>query len=167
MKIELEKWSEDNKSSLIRVCKVVDRRFLSNRSPYPYTESDADWWLNKTKEEDGVKGIYRAVIVDGKIVGNISVEKKTDVRMRDAEIGYMLMPQESSKGIMTTAVEQICNIAFEELDIIRITGLVYAPNSASRKVLEKNGFTQEGNLKNAVCKDGQVYDLCVYGKCIG
>ena len=28
MKIELEKWSEDNKSSLIRVCNVVDRRFF-------------------------------------------------------------------------------------------------------------------------------------------
>jgi len=69
-----------------------------------------------------------------------------------------------SKGIMTEAVRQICKISFSELDIIRITGLVYAPNIASRKVLEKNDFVQEGLQRNAVFKDDKVYDLCVYGK---
>ena len=65
---------------------------------------------------------------------------------------------------MTEAVRQICKISFSELDIIRITGLVYAPNIASRKVLEKNDFVQEGLQRNAVFKDDKVYDLCVYGK---
>lgn len=65
---------------------------------------------------------------------------------------------------MTEAARQICRLAFEALDIIRITGLVYEPNIASRRVLEKNGFTLEGIMKNAVVKDGNVYDLCVYGK---
>ena len=58
----------------------------------------------------------------------------------------------------------ICEIAFAELDILRITGLVYAPNVASQRVLEKNGFVKEGIQRNAVCKDGEVYDLCLYGK---
>ena len=35
---------------------------------------------------------------------------------------------------------------------------------ASRKVLEKNDFVQEGLQRNAVFKDDKVYDLCVYGK---
>ena len=65
---------------------------------------------------------------------------------------------------MTEAVGQICDIAFSSLDIIRITGLVYEPNSGSRRVLEKNGFLLEGTMKNAVVKEGRVYDLCVYGK---
>ena len=65
---------------------------------------------------------------------------------------------------MTEAARQICELAFASLDIIRITGLVYEPNIASRRVLEKNGFTLEGMMKNAVVKDGNVYDLCVYGK---
>ena len=65
---------------------------------------------------------------------------------------------------MTEAVRQICEIAFSELDIIRITGLVYAPNIASRRVLEKNAFIQEGLKRNAVYKNGNIFDLCVYGK---
>lgn len=61
-------------------------------------------------------------------------------------------------------MRKICQEAFEQLDIIRITGLVYAPNIASRRVLEKNGFELEGVLKNGVLKNGAVYDLCIYGK---
>ena len=83
---------------------------------------------------------------------------------KDGDIGYLLLTEYWSKGIMTEAVRQICEIAFSELDIIRITGLVYAPNVASQRVLVKNGFIQEGLQKNAVWKEGRVYDLFLYGK---
>ena len=116
------------------------------------------------KESEGRKGVFREIVVKDKIVGNISVEQKDDVYRKDAEIGYSLLQEESSKGIMTEAVRQICDIAFQELDIIRITGLVYEPNIASRRVLEKNGFILEGMMKNAVIKNGQIFDLCIYGK---
>lgn len=53
---------------------------------------------------------------------------------------------------MSEAVRQICEIAFEELDIVRITGQVYEPNAASRRVLEKNGFELEGILKKQFLK---------------
>jgi len=49
------------------------------------------------------------------------------------------------------------------LDIIRITGLYYEPNTGSRRVLEKAGFSYEGTMKNAVVKDSKVYNLCVMG----
>lgn len=65
---------------------------------------------------------------------------------------------------MTEAVRQVCRIAFAELDLVRITGLVYADNAASRRVLEKNGFVQEGCRKNAIVKNGILHDECVYGK---
>ena len=116
------------------------------------------------EEHDGKDGIFRAVLVDGTIVGNISVEQKSDVYGKDAEIGYLLITEKWSQGIMTEAVGQICNLAFSSLDIIRITGLVYEPNSGSRRVLEKNGFILEGILKHAVVKDGSIYNLCIYGK---
>ena len=164
MTLELIKWSPALKQELIDICNDVDRTFLSNRLPYPYTEESADWWLGMVSGHDGKDGVFRAISVDGKIVGNISVEQKADVYCKDGEIGYLLLTAYRSRGIMTEAVRQICKISFSELDIIRITGLVYAPNIASRKVLEKNDFVQEGLQRNAVFKDDKVYDLCVYGK---
>ena len=115
-------------------------------------------------EHDGKDGVFRAVLADGKVVGNITVEQKTDVYCKDCEIGYLLLTEYWSKGIMTEAVRQICDAAFSELDIVRITGLVYAPNVASQKVLEKNGFVWEGLQRNAVYKNGKIYDLILYGK---
>lgn len=165
MTIELKTWTFDDKESLIRICNAVDRSNLSDRLPFPYTEESADWWLHMVQEHDGKDGLFRAVTVDGRIVGNISIEQKADVYRKDAEIGYMLMTGEWSKGIMTEAVKQICEIAFTKLDIIRITGLVYERNTASRKVLEKNGFCMEGMMKKAVVKNGSIYNLCVYGLC--
>ena len=32
------------------LCNAVDRTFLSDRLPYPYTEADADWWLRMLAE---------------------------------------------------------------------------------------------------------------------
>jgi ribosomal-protein-alanine N-acetyltransferase len=164
MQIELVKWSPALKQELMNICNKADRTFLSNRMPYPYTEESADWWLGMVSEHDGKDGVFRAIAVDSTVVGNISIEQKADVYCRDAEIGYLLLTEFWSKGIMTEAVRLICEIAFAELDILRITGLVYAPNVASQRVLEKNGFVREGIQRNAVYKDGEVYDLCLYGK---
>lgn len=164
MEIRLEKWSPEDREKLAFVCNQADRSYLSDRLPYPYTVEDADWWLNMVSGQEGKDGIFRSIRVDGEIVGNISVERKADVYRRDAEIGYLLNRDQWSKGVMTQAVEQICKIAFEELDLLRITGLVYEPNAASRRVLEKNGFVLEGIMRNAVTKGGNVYHLCIYGK---
>lgn len=164
MKVTLKKWTPAMKQELMNVCNLVDRSYLSNRMPYPYTDESADWWLGMVTEHDGKDGVFRAIMVDGIVVGNISVEQKSDVYCKDGELGYLLLTDHWSKGIMTEAVRQICEIAFSELDIIRITGLVYAPNVASQRVLEKNGFVREGIQKNAVFKDGQIYDLLLYAK---
>ncbi len=164
MNIILKKWSGELKQELMDICNRVDRSFLSDRLPYPYTEASADWWLGMVSEHDGKDGIFRAIIVDGQAVGNISVEQKSDVYCKDGEIGYLLLTDYWSKGIMTEAVRQICEIAFVDLPLLRITGLVSAPNTASPRVLDQNGFVQEGLQKNAVFKDGKVYDLCLYGK---
>jgi len=163
MKIKLMKYSLADQEGLREVCNGVDRTYIANRVPFPYTKNDAIWWINMAKEHDGKDGIFRLISVDDKIVGNISVEQKSDVFEKDAEIGYLLTTDNWSKGIATEAVGQICRIAFSELDIIRVTGLVYEPNIASRRVLEKNDFTLEGVMKNAVVKTDNIYDLCVYG----
>ncbi len=167
MDIRLEKWSEDLKDGLIYVCNGTDRRYLTGRIPEPYTEADADWWLNMIKEYDGKDGLYRAIIVDGEVAGNITIEGKKDIYVKDAELGYVLNKEYWGRGIATVATRLIVEEAFMTLDIAKISSEVFAPNVASRRVLEKNGFALEGVLKNAAFKDGRLYDLCRYGKLKG
>ena len=77
MNIELRKWSIEDKEALIKMCNSIDRSFLSDRLPNPYTNESAEWWLNTIKGNEGKKGVFREIIVDGEIVGTISIDKKT------------------------------------------------------------------------------------------
>ena len=158
MKIEIKQWALSDAKELTSLCNAVDRRFLSDRLPNPYTEKDAEEWLKTVSENEAVTGIYRAIVYDGKLIGSISVEKKDD----DAEIGYMLLNDYSNKGIGTEAVRQVCSIAFKVLSLEQITANVFHPNIASIRVLLKNGFKYKGAIPNVVIKGGNVYDLLIY-----
>ncbi len=158
LKLELRHWTQADAMELTSLCNAVDRRFLSDRLPNPYTEKDAEEWLKTVSENEAVTGIYRAIVYDRKLIGSISVEKKDD----DAEIGYMLLNEYSNKGIGTEAVRQVCSIAFKILSLEQITANVFQPNIASIRVLLKNGFKYKGAIPNAVIKGGNVYDLLTY-----
>lgn len=164
MKIELRMWNDQDQQALMELCNQVDRRYLSNRIPESYTLKDAKWYIDMARKAEGSMAVFRAIFVDNVLVGNISVERKEDVFCKDGEIGYILLQEYWSKGIMSEAVKQICKIAFETLDLIRITGYVFEKNIASKKVLEKNDFALEGIMKLAVCKEEDVDNLCIYGK---
>ena len=140
MAINLHTWTHADKPALMALCNAVDRTFLSDRLPYPYTEADADWWLGMVAENEGKEGVWRAIVVDGLIVGSISVERLANVQRNAGSIGYMVLTPFWSQGIGTEAVRQICGIAFRELALERIIGEVFPENLASARVLEKNGF---------------------------
>jgi ribosomal-protein-alanine N-acetyltransferase len=114
-------------------------------------------------QNDSVTGIYRAIVMDGQPIGSISVEQKDDVFRIDGEIGFMLHGNYCNKGIMTETVRQMCTVAFRDLSIERITANVFHPNTASIQVLRKNGFVHEATLRNAVIKNNEIYDLCIFG----
>ena len=163
MKIELRIPTIADKEDLKKLCNAVDRSYLSDRLPYPYTDEAADWWINTVTEKDGKEGVWRLIYVDDVLAGNASVEMMSDVYRKDSEIGYMLLTEYWGKGIATEVAKQMCILSFDQLDICRITGLCYSPNVASRRVMEKAGFVQEGLKKKAVFKSGNLYDLVIMG----
>ena len=162
MIVSLHTWSDNDRESLIVLCNAVDRTFLSDRLPYPYTEADADWWLGMVAENDGKEGVWRAIVVDGQVVGSISVERMANENRSVGSIGYMILTPFWSRGICTKAVRQICEIAFRKLMLERIIGEVFPENLASARVLEKNGFRLEETKAEAIVKGGKAMDVRVY-----
>lgn len=162
MEWQLRRWQDGDEPALVSIMNGMDRRFLSDRLPDPYTEQDAAWWLHRVQQQE--QNLFRAITVDGEPVGMISVEQQEDVYRRDAEISYCLRRDWQGCGLMTRAVGQICELAFGQLDLVRITGRVFAENLASRRVLEANGFVLEGTLRRAVWKNNALQDLCLYGR---
>ena len=162
MTISLYHWKPSEREALMSLCNAVDRTFLSDRLPNPYTEANADWWLGMVAENEGKEGVWRAIVVDGQIVGSISVERMADEQRNVGSIGYMILTPFWAQGIGTEAVRQICGIAFRELALERIIGEVFPENLASARVLEKNGFRLGETMVGAVVKGGKAMDVRVY-----
>ena len=135
---------------------------LRNIYPSPYTLADAKWYVNDCIVKGEARQLAKAIIIEGKAAGSISIFVKDDVYEKSAELGYWLSENYWGKGVMTAAVRQICQEAFNTFDILRIFAEPFADNKGSRRVLEKAGFTYEGTMRNGIFKNGNVCSYCMY-----
>ena len=129
---------------------------LRDYIPYPYTEKDAEVFINLSKEQNPTQTF--GIAYDGMLVGVIGFNVQKDIYRKSAEVGYWIGEPFWGKGIATEAVKLITAYGFNELELIRIYTGVFEHNTASMKVLEKNGYSREGIFKNAVIKNGKVCD---------
>ena len=137
-------------------------RNLRDVFPHPYAEKDARDFVALCIQNEGKGQLCRAIEVDGAAVGSISLTLGSDVYRRSAELGYWLAEPFWGRGLMTSAVAEMCREGFGTWDIVRIYAEPYARNLASRRVLEKAGFTLEGTFRQSVCKNGEMLDACIY-----
>ncbi len=63
---------------------------------------------------------------------------------------------------MTQVVRAACELAISQWQLVRITAHVFSFNPASARVLEKNGFQFEGELKKNHRKNGVFIDSLLY-----
>ncbi|MCD8373436.1 MAG: GNAT family N-acetyltransferase [Clostridia bacterium] len=162
MNVSLKRWNLDDAAYLTRLCQRVDRLYL-DYLPQPYNITDAQFFISNAGKREGKTGIYRAILFDGQIVGSISVEVCSDVRSKDSNLGYMVLPEFCRLGIATQAVNLAVAEAFSTFDILRVTAEVAEHNTASRALLKKCNFLLEGVKDCGFYKDGKACSLCIYG----
>lgn len=134
---------------------------LRDRFPYPYTLADGEQWIQRVTEQRPETDF--AIATDVELIGGIGLELLGDVETGSAEVGYWLGQPFWNRGIATAALRVFCTWAFTEFDLVRLQACVFESNPASAHVLEKNGFTLEARLRQAVLKQGRRMDMLVYG----
>jgi ribosomal-protein-alanine N-acetyltransferase len=80
------------------------------------------------------------------------------------EIGYWLLPGYQGRGIMQECLETMLTYISGRWKVHRIEAWVEAGNEASRKLLQKCGFSEEGLLRDTEVKNGKRISLYVYAK---
>lgn len=163
MEFQLRHWRAEDAEILAKTAnnpKIAAN--LRNVFPHPYTLKDANWFINDCISKGDSRGLIRAIEVEGKAAGCISITLLNDVYEKSAELGYWLSEEYWRQGIMSEAVQIICREAFQTFDIIRIFAEPFAYNAGSRGVLKKAGFTYEGTMRNGIYKNGQVHSYCIY-----
>jgi len=97
----------------------------------------------------------------GKLIGTICIWNILSEHYR-AEVGFVLHPDQQRKGLMSEALTAVLNYAFKEMKLHSIEGRVNPANTASIKLMERNGFVREAYFKQDYCKDGKFGDTAVY-----
>jgi ribosomal-protein-alanine N-acetyltransferase len=161
----LRPYREDDALALTRLADDRDvSRYLRDRFPHPYTFEDAQDWISRARAETESPPLTFAIAGAGAtMLGGIGLHRQTDVYRHSAELGYWLGRPHWGRGVATSAVEAICRYGFLEVGLRRIYACVFAPNTASSRVLEKAGFEFEGRHRRAVSKDGELLDELMYG----
>jgi len=99
----------------------------------------------------------------GRHIGNVSY-KDINWYSRRGFIGYIVgEPDFTGKGIATEAVGMFMLYGFQKLNFNRINTTASVDNVASVKVLERNGFRQEGLMRQHIVNGTRKFDVGVYG----
>ena len=133
--------------------------------PFPYTEADADWWLDRCERSRGLPMTNSALRApSGYPIGAIGVVGAMSAEAHSAEFGYWLAQAYRGRGLMPRVIRTFSAYAFEQLRIRRLFATPFSSNVASRRALEKAGFQCEGLLNHHHLKQGAYIDAIIYGR---
>ncbi len=132
--------------------------------PHPYPPGEAERYI--TRQQDELK-TGRSVTftierqVEGRFCGLVEV-RDIDREHSQGELSFWLTLEAWGQGYMSEVVQEVVRFAFEGLGLNRLYAYHMTRNPASGRVLEKNGFKQEGLLHQRVRKWGQFEDVALW-----
>lgn len=137
--------------------------------PYPYTQKDADWFINHCLEDQAKNPriSYELAITlkpSEELIGVMALTKISHFN-GTGTIGYWLAEDFWQKGIASEAAKEILRFGFSELGLRRINIEAATVNIASNNVIKKLGFVFEGVQRQGhkVKSTGKIYDINEYG----
>ena len=100
-----------------------------------------------------------AVTLNGRLIGDFAFKLED----RQAEIGFSFDPDFQGQGFAFEAASAVLEYAFLTLKLHRLHATTDPRNTASRRLLEKLGFRQEGHLRQNFWFKGAWADDLLYG----
>ena len=98
---------------------------------------------------------------DPKLIGIISFWR-IDKQHYRAEAGYVLHPNYQKKGIMDEALKAILHYGFHALKLHSVEANIDPENTASKLLLERNGFVREAYYKENYFFQDKFWDSAIY-----
>jgi ribosomal-protein-alanine N-acetyltransferase len=102
-----------------------------------------------------------AITLNGAFAGQVMIGNLIRDPLWSAYVGYWVGSHAAGRGVTTAAVALVVDHCFGPVGLHRIEATVRPENLASRRVLEKLGFREEGLLRRYLNVDGAWRDhLC-------
>lgn len=162
--VTLRSWKASDRDSLVKHANNRHIwRNLTDQFPHPYTLEDADFFIDFATNGDE-RLLHLCIDHAGEAIGSIGITIGRYNKRYTGSMGYWLSQDYWGRGIATRAVAAITKHTFKTRELKRIEASVLSWNPSSVRVLEKNGFLQEGVQRQAMFKGGLFADLLLFGK---
>jgi RimJ/RimL family protein N-acetyltransferase len=132
--------------------------------PHPYPADEAECYFARHQAERKAGRAVAFIIehkAEGWFCGLVEV-RAIDRQHSLGELSFWLAVEAWGQGYMTEAVREVVRYGFEDLGLNRLYAYHMVRNPASGRVLEKNGFKQEGLLRQRVRKWGKFEDVALW-----
>ncbi|MFA5524489.1 MAG: GNAT family protein [Tissierellales bacterium] len=131
---------------------------LSPGIPYPMTlEREREWFKSQISMQDtynfSIEDIETSLYIGGCGINKI------DWKNRVVTVGIYIGDKDfRDKGYGTEAMRLLIDFIFSQMNINRIQLSVFSFNERAIRSYKKNGFVEEGRLKQSIFRNGRYYD---------
>ena len=141
------------------------RRLLDSGVSQLPSAAGAKKWLEKELEEQSVNQHWFSIrkLEDDMLLGDIDLYVY-NWPGRDAFVGLGIGEREFwGKGYGTDVMKVILRYAFTEVNLHRVTLIVFEFNPRAIRSYEKAGFRHEGRMRQVLNKEGRRWDILMMG----
>jgi [ribosomal protein S5]-alanine N-acetyltransferase len=85
----------------------------------------------------------------GEMVGRGGLQYTYTAGLHDVEAGWAIVPERWGQGLATELAHACVEVAFDQLGLLELVAFTLPDNAASRRVMEKAGFTYERDIVHA------------------
>ena len=100
--------------------------------------------------------------IDDALLGGITLSNLRRGVAQSATLGYWIGAAHSRQGYMTEALAAVLEFAFSRLELHRVEAACLPANEASRRLLLKSGFREEGYAREYLRINGRWQDHQLY-----
>ena len=145
----------------------ANREFLAPTSPmrsddYFTDEGQRRAVLASREAAENGTALPMVIVVGGELVGTLNLNSIIRGAFQSASIGYWVSQERNGEGIASAAVAAAKAIAADELGLHRIQAETLLDNTASQRVLLRNGFVQYGTAPNYLKIAGHWQDHALF-----
>lgn len=133
---------------------------FTDAAPRPKTEEYQLNWLENSTREDLITFAIADMATE-EFLGTCQLRSINRACHRSL-FSIILKPSAQGRGYGSDALRTLLRFAFQELNLHKVTLMVYASNEGGRRLYEKVGFTYEGTLRQEVYRRGIYEDQLVY-----
>jgi [ribosomal protein S5]-alanine N-acetyltransferase len=99
---------------------------------------------NVRKESRAGRTLPLAVTYDGRLAGQVTASNVVRGAFDSASVGYWVDGAIAGRGVLPTALAMLVDHCFQTVGLHRVEANIRPENTASRRVVEKLGFREEG-----------------------